>query len=105
MSVKARVVRAVEPRIGDGVSYGMTYRVSDPHLQIATIPLGYADGLSRSLSNKMDVLVKGQRVHQVGRICMDQCIHYHAGTEQLGRNSSNSCSGHPHTQPCYQNNV
>lgn len=74
MSVKARVVRAVEPRIGDGVSYGMTYRVSDPHLQIATIPLGYADGLSRSLSNKMDVLVKGQRVHQVGRICMDQCM-------------------------------
>ena len=52
----------------------MTYRVSEPNMQIATIPIGYADGLSRSLSNKMDVLVHGKRAHQVGRICMDQAM-------------------------------
>lgn len=39
--------------------------------RIATLPIGYADGLLRNLSNKIDVLVKGQRVPQVGNICMD----------------------------------
>ena len=37
-----------------------------------TLPIGYADGLSRTLSNRMDVLYRGERVHQVGNICMDQ---------------------------------
>lgn len=72
MSVRARVTRAVYPPVGEGVGYGLTYRVSAPNTQVATVPIGYADGLSRSLSNRMDVLVKGRRAHQVGRICMDQ---------------------------------
>ena len=74
MSVRARISRVVAPPIGTGVGYGMTYRVSEPNIQIATIPIGYADGLSRSLSNRMDVLVHGQRAHQVGNICMDQAM-------------------------------
>lgn len=74
MSVRARVSRVVEPRLGEGVSYGMTYRVHEPNTEIATIPIGYADGLTRSLSNEMDVLVHGRRCRQVGRICMDQCM-------------------------------
>jgi alanine racemase len=41
-------------------------------VQVGTVPIGYADGLSRTLSGRMDVLVDGQRLHQVGRICMDQ---------------------------------
>lgn len=41
---------------------------------IATIPLGYGDGLSRLFSNKVDFLVGGIRCQQVGRICMDQCL-------------------------------
>ena len=72
MSVRARVTRVVNPAVGEGVGYGFTYRVPKPNIQIATVPVGYADGLSRSLSNNMDVLVRGMRARQVGRICMDQ---------------------------------
>lgn len=72
MSVRARVTRVARPAVGEGVGYGLTYRVPKPSIQIATVPIGYADGLSRSLSNNMDVLVRGQRARQVGRICMDQ---------------------------------
>jgi alanine racemase len=74
MSVRARVTRAIFPAVGEGVSYGMDYRVSSPSVQIATIPLGYADGLARGLSGRMDVLVRGRRHRQVGTICMDQCM-------------------------------
>lgn len=72
MSVRGRVVRAVYPAVGDGVSYGLTYRVPKRNVQIATVPIGYADGLSRTLSGNMEVLVDGMRCRQVGRICMDQ---------------------------------
>ena len=74
MSVKARVTRAIKPGVGEGVGYGMTYRVARPSIQIATLPLGYADGLSRRLSNRMEVLYDGARWRQVGNICMDQCM-------------------------------
>ena len=74
MSVRARVTRVVYPQAGTGVSYGQTYTVARQNTQIATIPLGYADGLSRVLSDKMDVLVSGTRCPQVGHICMDQCM-------------------------------
>ncbi len=74
MSVRARATRVVRPQVGEGVGYGMTYRVARPSIQIATLPLGYADGLSRRLSNKMEVLYDGARWRQVGNICMDQCM-------------------------------
>ena len=74
MSVRARVMRAINPAVGEGVSYGLHYRIPTPHIQVATIPLGYADGLSRTLSGRMDVLVHGKRARQVGNICMDQCM-------------------------------
>lgn len=74
MSVRARVTRAIYPAVGSGVSYGHTYSVARQNIQIATIPIGYADGLSRVLSDKMDVLVHGTRCPQVGHICMDQCM-------------------------------
>jgi alanine racemase len=41
---------------------------------IATLPVGYADGYSRRLSNRVQVLVKGRRAPQVGTICMDMCL-------------------------------
>ncbi len=74
MSVRARVTRVVEPRVGEGVGYGMTYRVARPGIQIATLPLGYADGFSRVYSGNVDVLYGGRRYRQVGNICMDQCM-------------------------------
>ena len=74
MSVRARVTRTAHPAMGEGVGYGFTYRVPRTAVQICTLPLGYADGLSRTLSNRMEVLYRGERVRQVGNICMDQCM-------------------------------
>lgn len=74
MSVRARVTRTIYPAMGEGVGYGFTFRVPRARVQVCTIPIGYADGLSRTLSNKMDVLYRGQRIRQVGNICMDQCM-------------------------------
>ena len=56
---------------GCPVSYGGTY-VTTKHTLVATVPVGYADGYPRTLSNKGEVLIKGQRVPVIGRICMDQ---------------------------------
>ena len=56
---------------GDTVSYGSTYVAQKPTV-IATIPVGYADGYPRQLSNKGSVLIHGKRAKIVGRVCMDQ---------------------------------
>ncbi|MDR2197588.1 MAG: alanine racemase [Coriobacteriales bacterium] len=73
MSVHARVNCLKAVPMGEGVSYSFTYR-SPGNVQIATIPLGYGDGLSRVLSNHMEVLCKGRRLPQVGTICMDMTM-------------------------------
>ncbi|MFO7263961.1 MAG: alanine racemase [Bacillota bacterium] len=71
MQWKTRVamVKPVSP--GETVSYGATYRVQTTEW-IATLPLGYADGYSRRLSNVGEVLIRGHRCPVVGRVCMDQ---------------------------------
>lgn len=74
MSVRARVTRTTHPAMGEGVGYGFTYRVPRTTVQICTLPIGYADGLARTLSNRMEVLYRGRRQRQVGNICMDQCM-------------------------------
>ena len=74
MSVRARITRTIRPAMGEGVGYGFTYRVPRAAVQICTIPVGYADGLSRTLSNRMEVLLRGMRLPQVGNICMDPCM-------------------------------
>lgn len=73
MSLKSRITLIKEVAQGTGISYGHMYYAEKPSL-IATIPLGYGDGLSRSLSNRIEVLIGGERCRQVGRICMDQCM-------------------------------
>lgn len=73
MSVKGRITLVKEPGMGEGVGYGFTYRTG-PGVQIGTVPLGYADGVHRLLSNNMSALVGGRRVSQVGRVCMDQLM-------------------------------
>jgi alanine racemase len=73
MTVKARVSNVHRVGVGDGVSYGHVWRASTP-TDIATLPLGYADGLHRILSDRIRVLVHGVPCRQVGRICMDQCM-------------------------------
>ncbi len=71
MSVKGRITAINEVPVGEGVGYGMSYR-SPGGVKICTVPIGYADGLSRSLSNRMSVIYKGKLYPQVGNICMDQ---------------------------------
>lgn len=73
MSVKARTSLVKRIGMGDGVSYGLTWQAAAP-TDIATLPLGYADGVHRISSNSMDVLLGGKRCKQVGRICMDQLM-------------------------------
>ena len=73
MSVKCRVASVKEMDAGSMVSYGCTCRLKR-NSTIAVLPLGYADGYSRILSNKAEVLIKGQRVPVIGRVCMDQCM-------------------------------
>ena len=73
MSVHARITDVRSVPMSEGVSYGMHYR-SPGSVKICTLPLGYADGFMRCLSGRVDVLLEGQRCHQVGNICMDQCM-------------------------------
>lgn len=56
---------------GRAISYGGTYVTDEPR-KIATIPVGYADGYARGLSNKGEVLIHGRRAPIRGRVCMDQ---------------------------------
>lgn len=71
MSVKARIAAVKRIGMGEGVSYGFTYRAAAP-AQVGLLTLGYADGLHRVLSDRIEVLVSGRRARQVGRITMDQ---------------------------------
>ena len=73
MSWKTSVVHLHNTPEKTGISYGRKF-VTKRDSIIATIPVGYADGYSRSLSNKVQVLIGGRRVNQVGTICMDMCM-------------------------------
>lgn len=70
MSLKARIVQVKSVPAGFTVSYGATHVTRQP-TTIATVSVGYADGLNRRLSNQGHMLVHGRRVPIVGRICMD----------------------------------
>lgn len=71
LKTKAVLVKTLPPHWG--VSYGTRY-VTQGNERIATLPIGYADGFSRMLTGKAQVLVRGRRVPVVGTICMDQCM-------------------------------
>lgn len=73
LQVKARItqVKTIPPQTG--VSYGHQF-ISDRELCLAVVGIGYADGVPRNLSNKMTVLIRGQRVPQIGAITMDQLM-------------------------------
>lgn len=70
LSLKTRIIFLKKVARGTPISYGRTY-YTPRETVIATVPLGYADGFSRSLSNSGFMLVKGQRAPVVGRVCMD----------------------------------
>ena len=70
LSWKTRILQVKEVPVGTSISYGQTFITKRKSL-IATLPIGYADGYSRLLSNRGEVLVNGKRAPVVGRVCMD----------------------------------
>jgi alanine racemase len=70
MTMKSRIIHLKKVPAGFKISYGITYQTKKP-TTIATVPVGYADGFSRLLSNRGHMLVHGQKVPIVGRVCMD----------------------------------
>lgn len=73
LSLRSRIVQIRTMSGGETVSYGRTYVIPRDTV-VATIPIGYADGFSRMLSGRAQVLVNGKKVPVIGRVCMDQCL-------------------------------
>jgi len=73
MSWNTRVAHLKTVPPGTGVSYGHTF-VTARETRVATLPIGYADGYPRALSNQGQVLIRGQFAPIIGRVCMDQCM-------------------------------
>lgn len=73
MTLKTGIMFTKRVKKGTGLSYGLTYR-PEKDTNIATIPVGYADGYHRCLSNASRVLIDGRTYPVVGRICMDQSL-------------------------------
>jgi alanine racemase len=71
MSLKARVSFVKRLQAGERLSYGLTHELA-ADAYVATVPLGYADGVRRGLSNVADVLIGGRRRRIIGSITMDQ---------------------------------
>ncbi len=70
MSLKTRIIHLKKVSAGFNVSYGITYQTKNA-TTIATVPMGYADGLNRLLSSRGQMMVHGQKVPIIGRVCMD----------------------------------
>ena len=70
---KSAVVSLHDAAPSSGIGYGLRY-ITRGHERIAIVPVGYADGWSRTLSGKVSVLIRGQRCPVVGTICMDQMM-------------------------------
>jgi alanine racemase len=73
LSLKSCIVFLKDVPPGRAISYGATH-TTKKHTLIATIPIGYGDGLNRRLSNKGHVIIRGKRAPIAGRICMDQVM-------------------------------
>lgn len=73
MSLKTKIVFIKDIPAGRSISYGRTF-ISQRHMKIATLPIGYADGYNRGVSNKAQVLVRGQFAPVIGKVTMDQTM-------------------------------
>lgn len=94
-SLHTKIVNVKKVAAGESISYGATYTTQEEEW-IATLPIGYADGWIRKLQGQ-DVLINGERMPIVGRICMDQCMvrltkHYPVGTPVvlIGKSGENT---------------
>ncbi len=89
MTLKTRILSVREMKQGTTISYGCTHSLKRDS-KVAVLPVGYADGLERLLSNQGEVLIQGQRAPIIGRVCMDMCMvdvsdidNVHAGDEVI----------------------
>lgn len=73
MSLKARITDVKILPVGVGISYGHTF-VTTRETRVATVPIGYADGYPRLLSNRAGVIIDGKYAPILGRVCMDQMM-------------------------------
>ena len=73
MTLKSVVAFVKDIKPGETLSYGRTFKAKEK-MTIATIPVGYADGYPRALSNKAYVIINGKPAKVLGRICMDQMM-------------------------------
>jgi alanine racemase len=73
MTVKCTVALVKSIRAGEGVSYGHTW-IAPQDTTVALMPIGYADGVFRSLGGRLEVQINGRRRPGVGRVCMDQFL-------------------------------
>ena len=73
MQWKSKIILLKSVQKGQALSYSRKF-LTQKDSCIATLPIGYADGLPRRLSNNMEVLIKGKRAPQVGTICMDMTL-------------------------------
>ena len=73
LQVKAKVAQVKTIPAGEGVSYGRKF-VTDSETKIAVVGIGYADGVPRSLSNRLQAIVSGKLVSQIGAITMDRLM-------------------------------
>lgn len=80
MGLKGRITNIHEVKEGEGVSYCHKFIAYEP-TRVATIPIGYADGVARNLSNKIYGVLNGQKVKQIGNITMDQMMFDISDTE------------------------
>ncbi|MBM3207514.1 MAG: alanine racemase [Chlamydiae bacterium] len=72
-SLKSKISYFKVVQKGHGISYGHTY-ITEKDTRIVTVPIGYGDGLRRSLAGKLFCLIRGKKFPVVGAICMDQCM-------------------------------
>ena len=73
VTFKTVISQITELSEGETVSYGRKFKANQP-MKIATLPVGYADGIKRNLSNKGEVLINGKIAPMVGTVCMDMIM-------------------------------
>ena len=73
MCLKTKIAQIKNLNAGSSISYGLNFTVQR-NSKIAILPIGYADGYSRTLSNQSHVIINDKKAPIVGNICMDQCI-------------------------------
>ncbi|WP_370508721.1 alanine racemase [Mycobacterium sp. SA01] len=73
MTLRCTVAMVKPVKAGDGVSYGHTW-IAERDTNLALLPIGYADGLYRTLGGRIDILINGRLRRSVGRVCMDQFV-------------------------------